>query len=98
MPARSIEINSLHVVPIISVDVQWEVKDSVCERNQLTLMPAFAKGQGLTLASFVLNFEDKGFTSGLGYAVLSRVSPIRDVRIETQLQFWPRKPSQEELL
>ena len=48
------------------------------------------KSQGLTLASFVLDFEEKGFTSGLGYVLLSRVSPIRDVRIETQLQFLAR--------
>ena len=82
----SIQINGVHMVPVVPVDAQWKVKNKVCERTQFPLMPAFAitihKSQSLTLAKVVFNFENKNFTSGLSYVALSCVCTIEHVIFE----------------
>ena len=84
---RSIQINGMHVVPVVPADTQWEVKNKVCERIQFPFMPAFAiiihKSQSLTLAKVVHNFEDKDFASDLSYVAMSRVHTIEHVMFET---------------
>lgn len=83
----SIATNGIHVVPVVSAEAQWEVKQEVCQRKQFPLVLAFAitihKSQSLTLARVVLNFERKDFTSGLSYVALSRIRDIEHLMFET---------------
>lgn len=37
----SIQIDGVHVVPVIPANAQWEVNNEVCQRTQFPLMPAF---------------------------------------------------------
>lgn len=38
----SMEINGVHVMPIVLVEAQWQMKSNVCLRKQFPLMLAFA--------------------------------------------------------
>jgi ATP-dependent exoDNAse (exonuclease V) alpha subunit len=68
------------ILPIFPITTQFEFKSMVCSRTQFPLRLAYAitvhKSQGLILSRAILNLNQREYSVGLSYVVISHVKSL----------------------
>ena len=75
-----------NIVPIASIERNWNAQKQFCKRSMIPLQPAYAltihKSQGMSIPKIIANLWHREFCLGLSYVALSRCTKISNLALE----------------